>query len=807
MLLSARVAAQEFSIVGTVKDGKSNQVLAGASVQLENSNRAEVTDAFGKFQIGKLSEGKYVLIIRFIGYQEKREEVSLASNSILTILMDESAQLTDEVVVYATRANEKTPTTFTTISGKTLQSQNFGQDMPMLLNWTPSLVTTSDAGAGVGYTGLRIRGSDATRINVTINGIPYNDSESQGTYWVDIPDVASSTQNVQIQRGVGTSTNGAGAFGASINLQTNSRNDEPYGTVTNSFGSFGTHRHSISLGTGLIDDHWVLDGRASKIGSDGFIDRASSDLQSYYFSAGYYAGKTMIKAIVFGGNERTYQSWYGVPESRLTNNIEAMEITASNEGWNEDQTNNLLNSNSRTFNIYTYENQVDDYKQDHYQLHFSHRLNTVLVANASLHYTKGRGYYEEYKYADKLSNYGLDSIVVGDSVIKKTDIIRRRWLDNNFYGVTYSLNYEKGKINAVLGGAWNNYDGDHFGEIAWAQVTTVPATYQYYFNKGKKEDFNIYLKVNYQITSRVNAFLDLQYRSVNYTTYGLENKQNAFDVKANYNFFNPKAGLTYSFSDQQNVYTSFGIGHREPVRDDFVDNLSKTPKAEELHNWEAGYRIATSRFTLNANVYLMRYKNQLVLTGALNDTGASLRTNVKRSYRVGMELEGTVKLSNKFIWRANLTLSNNKIRKFTEVLYDYGQDFDEYNIVKREYTNTSISFSPSVIAGSGFSFLPFKNADVTLLTKYVGKQFLDNTENDQRSIEAYLVNDVRLSYAWKPSFIKEIDFSFLFNNVFNSLYSSNGYTWGYAGGGAEFRENYFYPQAGRNFMAMISLKI
>jgi iron complex outermembrane receptor protein len=326
--------------------------------------------------------------------------------------LEEDILMTDQVIVSATRVSEKSPTTFTTINKALLQKQNFGQDLPLTLNWTPSLVTTSDAGAGVGYTGLRIRGSDATRINVTINGIPVNDSESQGVFWVNTPDLASSTQSVQVQRGVGTSTNGAGAFGASVNLQTNTRNDKAYADVVNSFGSFGTLRNTIAFGTGLINDKFVFDGRVSQIRSDGYIDRASADLKSYYLSGGYYGKKTMIKAIVFGGKEITYQSWYGAPESRLNNDEEAMLETASIEGWNQEQTDNLLSS-GRTFNIYTYDNQVDDYAQDHYQLHTSHRFSESLTLNAALHYTYGRGYYEEYRYADDFENYGLSNVVVG----------------------------------------------------------------------------------------------------------------------------------------------------------------------------------------------------------------------------------------------------------------------------------------------------------------------------------------------------------------------------------------------------------
>ncbi|MDW8332519.1 MAG: TonB-dependent receptor, partial [Cyclobacteriaceae bacterium] len=556
----------------------------------------------------------------------------LVSGENNLVELEEGISFTDEVLVTATRASEKTPTTFTSVDRTTLRKQNFGQDMPLLLNWTPSVVTTSDAGNGVGYTYINIRGSDATRINVTLNGIPYNDSESQGVFWVDIPDIASSTQNIQIQRGVGTSTNGPGAFGATINLQTLSQTQDPYAEVIQSAGSFNTWRTTAGFGTGLLSNHWTIDGRFSKISSDGFIDRATSDLQSYYFSAGYNTKRTMVKAIVFGGHERTYQSWYGVPESRLRNDTTAMLITAANEGWNEEQTQHLLQSNSRTFNIYTYKDQVDDYAQDHYQLHTSHRFSDKMTGNVALHYTYGRGYYEEFRDRDRLSRYGLPNITIGDSVISRSDIIRRRWLDNDFYGLTYSLQYEHNKLSLTWGGAWNRYDGRHFGEIIWAQVTQVPKDYRYYFSDAVKTDFNTYLKANWQVADRLNLYGDVQVRTIGYRTAGNDNRQNTFDVDVNYVFFNPKAGLTYQLKPNEQIYVSYAVANREPVRKDFIDNpFNQWPRPERLGNLEAGYRIQRDRYLFNANVYWMDYKDQLVLTGELNDVGAAIRTNVDRS--------------------------------------------------------------------------------------------------------------------------------------------------------------------------------
>jgi iron complex outermembrane receptor protein len=796
------------SIRGTVRDGNNKELLTGATVQLENNNRFSVTNEQGVFVFENIARGPHTLVVKFMGYETLRKEIEINQSDIrVDIELTEGYLLTDEMIIRSTRADDQSPTTFKNIDKRTLEKQNFGQDLPFVLNWTPSLVTTSDAGAGIGYTGVRIRGSDAIRINVTINGIPYNDSESQGTFWVNLPDITSSTQSIQVQRGVGTSTNGGSAFGASINLQTTSKNESPYADITNSFGSFNTRRHTISMGSGLLNNHWVIDGRLSKIVSDGFIDRASSDLESFYFSTGYHDEKTIVKAVAFGGKERTYQSWYGVPESRLRNNTDAMMTTAMNEGWNEEQVANLLNSNNRTFNPYLYNNQVDNYNQQHYQLHWSQQIAETLTGNTSLHYTKGRGYFEEFRYADEFKNYGLSPVVIGDSTIESSDIIRRRWLDNDFYGITYSLNYDTRNYSAVLGGAWNRYVGDHFGEIIWAQATNVPHEYQYYFNKGDKHDFTIYFKNTFTLTPQLSAFTDVQYRGLSYKANGFDNKQLPVFIDAEYHFFNPKLGMTYTISPYSQAYVSFAVAKREPVRDDFVDNPGRTPRHETLHNVEAGYRMNREKLTLNINYYLMNYRNQLVLTGALNDVGAAIRTNVDKSYRTGVETEATWRITKKLTWSANLTLSQNKIKKFMEVIYDYGNNFDEFNEVKTKYFDSDISFSPSVIAGSIASFAPFANAEIAWLTKHVGRQFLDNTSTANRSIDGYWVNDLRFSYSWRPSFLKELSISLLINNIFNEEYESNGFTYGYRGGGQDFRENFYYPQAGKNFLAMIGLKL
>jgi len=804
-LLSLQAIAQ-FDVRGFVRDRK-NEPLVGATVALVKSGVVAITDSGGNFLFNNLKEATYEGEVRYVGYQTNR--IMLNTNESNEILLDESVIVTDEVLITATRAADNSPTTFSNISKASIEKQNFGQDLPFVLNWSPSIVTTSDAGAGVGYTGLRIRGSDATRINVTINGIPLNDSESQGVFWVNTPDLASSTQSVQVQRGVGTSTNGAAAFGASVNIQTNVRNEQPYADIINSAGSFNTWRHTVAFGSGLINDRFAFDGRLSQITSDGFIDRGSSNLKSYYLSGGYYGKKTLLKAVVFGGREITYQSWYGVPESRLKNDLAKMLETAVIEGWNADQTQNLLNSNSRTFNLYTYPNQVDNYRQDHYQLHLSHRANEWVTANVAVHYSKGAGYYEEFRYNNKYSAYGLTPVVIGSETFSSSDLVRRRWLDNHFYGLTWSLNYEKSKLNTVIGGGWNRYDGDHFGEVIWSALPMgIPKDYRYYFNNGKKTDFNIFWKTNHSLTEKLSAFLDLQYRKIDYQAGGRENRQFDFTIDTHFDFFNPKIGLTYSLDRQQNFYASYAIANREPVRDDFVDGATtRAPVHERLGNLEVGWRKKTDRYAFNVNYYLMNYTNQLVLTGAVNDVGASIRTNVPESYRMGIELDGTIKLSERWSWNSNLTLSQNKIKKFTEVLYDYGQNFDEYNEVTNVYVDTDISFSPSAIAGSVLSVVPAKGIEVSWLSKFVGQQFLDNTSNTKRQIDSYFVNDLRINYSLKPSFMRELSVSVLINNIFDESYESNGFTYGYFGGLSNaYRQNFYYPQAGRNYLLMLALR-
>jgi iron complex outermembrane recepter protein len=715
-----------------------------------------------------------------------------------------------EVLLSATRAKDKTPVAFSNITKKDLESSNLGQDLPILLDQMPSVVTTSDAGAGVGYTGIRVRGTDATRVNVTINGIPYNDSESQGTYWVNMPDFVSSVEDIQLQRGVGTSTNGSSAFGASLNIMTLEPSEKGYATTTHTIGSYGTRKHNISLGSGL-NNNFYTEARLSKIMSDGYIDRATSDLSSYYVEAGFLNEKTSLKAIVFGGKEKTYQSWYGTPEAVVNGDAQGIQAFIDRNYPSQAEADNLLNS-GRTYNYYTYDNEVDNYEQTHYQLHISYQFSKNFSANISGNYTRGKGYFEQYKDDEEVGDYFPGSAYAD----AEGDVIRRRWLDNDFYALVYSMNYKKNNLNFYLGGGYNKYDGDHFGELIWDSFpVSVPIRTNYYNNLGEKSDFNSYIKAEYTINPKWFVFADAQYRHVTYKANGLSSDLLNIAVNESYNFFNPKAGITYTIDNFNSVYGSVAVANREPNRDDLTKN-PVLPKSELLYDYEFGYKLKTPRYYAIANLYYMNYKDQLVLTGDLDDVGDPIRENVEKSYRAGVELQAGYKLSNAFRVDANATFSQNKIKAFNYVVYDAQYDPNTYDTVVYEavstaYEDTDISFSPNVIAGGTLSYSPVENLNIGFISKYVGKQYLDNTSSDSKSMDAYFVNNLSASYKYQPSWIKEISFNLLVNNIFNSEYVSNGYTYSYyyrpvGSTDNAITENFYYPQATTNFLLGITLK-
>jgi len=698
----------------------------------------------------------------------------------------------DEVLVAAIRVDSKNPFSFTNLNKKEFKTLNLGQDIPILMNYLPSVVTTSDAGNGMGYTGIRVRGSDATRVNITINGIPYNDSESHGTYWVNMPDFASSLESVQLQRGVGSSTNGSGAFGASLNMLTDNYSKKSSGEISNSGGSFNSRKSTVKFSTGLMNAEtssardaetssaqgFEIAGRMSVLKSDGYVDRASSDLKSYFLQ-GTYVGKTsLIKALVFGGKEKTYQSWNGIDAETLANNR-----TFNSAGMFTDQFGNIR----------FYDNETDNYQQDHYQLHWNEKISSKWNTNLAFHYTKGKGYYENYKKDAAFTDYGLTP--VGTQVT--TDLIRQKWLDNDFYGTTFSSNYKSEKLNLIIGGAYNKYEGSHFGKVIWARFASQSELGdRYYDDFATKTDANLFVKANFQLTNKISLYGDLQLRNVHYKANGLETGI----VNDNFNFFNPKAGFNCNLNPKNTLYFSFARANREPNRDDYV---SGTPKPEQLNDFELGWRLVSEKAKINVTAYYMKYKNQLVLTGALNEVGSPLRENVGDSYRLGLELDANFYISNKWVLRPNIALSKNK-----NLNYYFQKDGNLTN-----FGNTNIAFSPNIVAGNCVTFVSSENLQFSILSKFVGKQFMGNLDSTNSELPSYFVNDLNVSYEIQPkSVFKSVLFSLLVNNLLNTKYVSNGYyytyddTWTNPGNTITLDGAGYYPQAGINFLAGISMK-
>ena len=687
----------------------------------------------------------------------------------------------DEVLVSAIRVTSKTPVSFSNLDKKEIKLRNLGQDIPILMNYLPSVVTTSDAGNGVGYTGIRVRGSDATRVNVTINGIPYNDSESHGTYWVNMPDFASSVESIQLQRGVGTSTNGAAAFGASLNMLTDSYSNNASGEISSSFGSFNTLKNTVKFSTGLMNNHFEIAGRLSSLQSDGYIDRASSALKSYFLQ-GTYVGKTsLIKALVFGGTEKTYQSWFGVDAATL-----ARDRTFNPAGMFTDE------FGKPRF----YDNQTDNYQQDHYQLHWNERISEKWSTNLAFHYTKGKGYYEEYDEDQAFVDYGLSPIAAAPTV-STTDLIRQKWLDNDFYGTTFSANYKAEKLDLILGGGWNKYEGSHFGKVIWARyASTSELGDHYYDDAATKTDGNVFAKANYKVGDKWSLFGDLQLRNVTYKANSLETGL----VDDTFNFFNPKGGVTYTIDEINNLYFSYARANREPNRTDYENG---SPKPEKLDDFELGWRYLSDKIKWNANAYYMKYKDQLVVTGELDNVGSPIRANSGDSYRIGIELDATIQLSKKWVLQPNVTLSQNKNKDF----------FFTRDGVLQNLGDTNIAYSPNVVAGNRLTFMPVNHCQISLYSKFVGEQYMANIDSEGSKLESYFVNDLNVSYEFRPkSIFKSILVSALVNNIFDLKYESNGYFYTYdddysnpptittiEGAG-------YYPQAGINFLAGLTFK-
>lgn len=718
-------------------------------------------------------------------FKKKRKSKVKVTLSILFVFISissfaqeqpkDSVKSIEEVLISAVRAKEKNPVTFTNVSKEAIAPRNLGQDIPVLLNYLPSVVTTTDAGAGVGYTYMRVRGSDGSRINVTLNSIPFNDSESQGTFFVNLPDFASSLESIQLQRGVGTSTSGAGAFGASVNMQTKAAQKNAYAEIANSVGSFGTRKHTLTFGTGL-NNHFEMNARISNIHSNGYIDRASSDLFGYFFNANYITKNTIIKAIAFGGKEKTYQAWNGLEDEEKLKN----DRTYNSVGQYTDA------SGAIKF----YNNEIDNYNQNHFQLLWNQKYATNWQSNVALHYTIGKGYFEQYKEDASFTDYNLPAFMG----ITTTDLVRKRWLDNDFFGSTYSINYNTKKTDIMIGGAANRYLGKHFGEVVWTQYY-VPSRNRYYDNYGNKDDVNFYTKASQQF-GKLNIFADLQYRMVFYKA----NSTKFDDVNDTFRFFNPKAGLNYQINSSNNIYAYFGIANKEPRRDDYENGAAKP---EQLFDYELGWKYTRSKIKLNVNAFLMQYKNQLVLTGALNDVGSPIFANSGRSYRAGLEIESTVKPYYWLFVSPNITLSQNKNQNF----------YFQRDGLLTNLGNTNIAFSPNVIIGNNITLLPVKHFQVSLLSKFVSQQYMGNIDAKKSILPDYFVNDLSVNYEWKINKgIKTIVFSGLLNNIFNRTYESNGYFYTYDDNWSSstvittIEGAGYYPQAGINFLAGINMK-
>ncbi len=686
------------------------------------------------------------------------------------------------VEVKAVRAGDKAPFTKTNLTKAQIEKQNLGQDLPFILNQTPSVVVNSDAGTGIGYTGIRIRGTDAARTNVTLNGVPFNDAESQGTFFVNLPDFLSSANSIQVQRGVGTSSNGGSSFGASINVNTNEINKEQYLELNNSVGSFNTFKNTIKAGTGLLGDHFTADIRLSQISSDGYVDRAKSDLKSYYFSTAYASEKTGLRFTTFSGKEKTYQSWNGVLEELLKKNRTQNSAGTERTGA-------------------PYDNETDNYNQTHYQTFFNQQLKPGLVLSTGLFYVRGKGYYEQYKADRKYANYGIPKPIYGTDTVLRTDLIRQLWLDNHYYGTLFSVQHNKPKTSLIVGGSASNYKGDHFGDVIWAKNGLPEEKFRWYNNRGTKKELNLYTKWQQNISAEWLFYTDFQVRNVHYNLAGFRDHPE-LSFKNNYFFFNPKAGVSFS-KENWLGYASYGIANKEPNRDDFEAGATQAPLPERLRNVEIGLEQRGKTANWGATFFYMNYKNQLVLTGKINDVGAYTRTNIAKSYRAGVELQGAVRVNQWLQASGNLALSKNRILEFTEFIDDYdagGQKIINYN-------ETSISFSPPIVGAATVTLLGLKGFELNLMSKYVGKQYLDNTENNNRKLDAYFTEDVSLSYLFSKKALKRVRVMAQVNNIFNALYEPNGYTFSYYADGALTTENYYFPMAGTNWMVGLNVRL
>ncbi len=803
LLALSSFAQQMFTVEVLEKSGKP---INAATVTIDGQSKS--TDEKGFVQFDNLQNRFYNLNISFIGYKSETIRINPSKQANFSVQLIPQVYQFEELYVSATRAKENSATTFKTLNKDDIKKVNLGQDIPYLLDQTPGVVIGSDAGAGIGYTNMTIRGSDNERINVTLNGIPLNNPESMGSFFVNLPDFASNTESIQIQRGIGTSTNGPAAFGASLNFQTDALEVKPYVEFNNSFGSYNSWKNTMKVGSGLINDKFAFNARLSRISSDGYVDRASSNLKSFYVDGGLYTEKHTLKATVFSGKEKTYQAWYGLAEPLFTGNKERLEEYADNLWLFGEERERFLNGD-RKYNYYTYDNQTDNYTQTHTHLNYSFRPNEKITFNTALHYTRGAGYYEEFRPADGLDHYGISPVQSNGETIEDTDLVRRRWLDNHFYGLTYSLLYKPNSaLNFTFGGAYNQYKGDHYGEVIWADL--VPEDKlgdKYYLSHANKNDFNFFAKADYRLENFLFN-LDLQYRNIVYNGKGDDDKIKDFEFKDNLNFFNPKAGITYFLNNNSNLYASYAFASKEPTRNDYVENpIGVFPKTEKMQDIEAGYRFRNENINVGANLYAMLYRDQLIPTGALNDVGSAVRINVDKSYRLGFELDASWRIHPKFIWSATAALSQNKIQDFVEHIPVYNDDFDVVRDELTTHKSTDIAKSPAVVLSNNLTYRPIDALSFSFLSKYISRIYLDNTSEKNRSIAPSFVNNFQAVYSFSAFGIERIDLNLMVNNIFNEKYATSGYTYSMIMESVGQRDyfNFYYPQAETN--AMLGLNI
>ena len=694
-------------------------------------------------------------------------------------LLDSIADIVnlDEVTVNSLRAKDNSPVPFVNISKKDLENTNLAQDLPTLLKNTPSVLTTSDSGSGIGYSSIRVRGSDQSRVNVTINGVPYNDSESMSVYWVNLPDFASSIESIQIQRGVGTSTNGSAAFGGSINIQTNAASDVALFEINNSLGTFNTVKNSVSFSTGFINDKFELSGRLSRIKSGGYIDRSGSKLRSYFLQGIYKDSNTLIKLLNFAGHEITDQAWFGIDSSTLESN---RRYNPAGEYYDKNG------------NVLYYDNQDDNYKQDHYQLHWNQDYENGWISNFGLHYTYGRGFFENY-------NLAFDS--------NSSDNIDRRWLDNDFYGLIFSFNNSSDDYNAIIGGSYNKYEGEHFGEYLWSAGSNQLSNFKerFYSDYGNKSELNFFAKLDYYLSKNLSIYGDVQYRNIDYnasiTPYSVISgyvEQGYDKIDKKFNFFNPKIGLNYNHNENNQFYISYARAQREPTRADYANG---SPNPEKLDDFELGWRRNFNSFSINLNAFYMLYDDQLVLTGERDINGYEIRTNVGESYRLGLEIDTKLFINSSLDIESNLSISENKNKNL----------FFSFDGELKNYGNTDIAYSPKFIANNIINFYPNDKTSVSLRSNYISEQFFAQTNSPISKLDSFFTNDLNLSHEiYLNDFVDELKIKLLINNIFDLEYTSYGgyYTYDVPEGNSlkTYEGTYYYPQSGINLLLGIDIK-